>query len=71
MKCLDNGLGWLLYIFLAAFPSTVFFLVILFCKIRITSGPLNVVDVAELSNFDMSGSRGRAKCNSRIIFPTH
>ena len=41
MKCLDNGLGWLLYIFLATFPSTIFFLVILFCKIRITSGPLN------------------------------
>ena len=43
MKCLDNGLGWLLYVFLATFPSTIFFLVILFCKIRITSGPFNVL----------------------------
>ena len=43
MKCLDNGLGWLLYVFLAAFPSTIFFLAILFCKIRITSGPFNAL----------------------------
>ena len=43
MKCLDNGLGWLLYVFLATFPSTIFFLVILFCKIRITSGPVNAL----------------------------
>ena len=43
MKCLDNGLGWLLYVFLVTFPSTIFFLVILFCKIRITSGPFNVL----------------------------
>ena len=42
-KCLDSGLGWLLYVFLAAFPNTIFFLVILLFKIRITSGPLNAM----------------------------
>ena len=62
MRCLDNGLGWLLYVFLATFPSTIFFLVILFCKIRITSGPFNA---------NMSGSYGRVKCNSINNFSRH
>ena len=43
MKCLDNGLGWLLYVSLAVFPSTILFLMILSCKIRITSGPFNAM----------------------------
>ena len=43
MKCLESGGGWLLYIFLATFPTTVFFLLILLFKIPITSGPLNAV----------------------------
>ena len=43
MKCLDSGLGWLLYIFLAAFPTTFFFLIIVIFKIDIISGPMNAV----------------------------
>ena len=41
MKCLDSGYGWLLYMFLATFPNTVMFLVVIFCQIRITSAPMN------------------------------
>ncbi len=40
-KCLDSGYGWLLYIFLATFPTTLLFLILLFCQIRITAAPLN------------------------------
>ena len=43
LKCLDSGYGWLLYIFLAIFPTTVIFLVVIFCQIRITSAPMNVL----------------------------
>ena len=39
LKCLDSGYGWLLYMFLATFPTTAMFLVILFC--HITAAPLN------------------------------
>ena len=41
LKCLDRGYGWLLYMFLAIFPTTVMFLVIILCQIRITAAPLN------------------------------
>ena len=43
MKCLDSGYGWLLYIFLATFPTTVLFLLILLFRVPITSGPLNAI----------------------------
>ena len=43
LKCLDRGYGWLLYMFLATFPSTVMFLVIIICQIRITEAPMNAV----------------------------
>ena len=41
MKCLDSGYGWLLYIFLATFPTTLLFLILMFYQIRITAAPLN------------------------------
>ena len=41
LKCLDRGYGWLLYMFLATFPTTVMFLVIILCQIHITAPPLN------------------------------
>ena len=41
MKCLDSGYGWLLYIFLATFPTTLLFIILMFCQIRITAAPLN------------------------------
>ena len=41
LQCLDSGSGWLLYLFLATFPTTVFFFVIVFCQLRITSSPMN------------------------------
>ena len=41
LKCLDRGYGWLLYMFLAIFPTTVMFLVIILCQIRIIAAPLN------------------------------
>ena len=41
LKCLDSGYGWLLYMFLATFPTTVMFLVVIICQIRITTAPMN------------------------------
>ena len=42
LKCLESGYGWLLYVFLATFPTTVMFLVVIICQIRITAAPMNV-----------------------------
>ena len=42
LKCLDSGYGWLLYMFLATFPTTVMFLVVIIFKIRFTAAPINV-----------------------------
>ena len=41
LKCLDRGYGWLLYMFLATFPTTVMFLVVIICQARITTAPMN------------------------------
>ena len=41
LKCLESGYGWLLYMFLATFPTTVMFLVVMLCRIRITAAPIN------------------------------
>ena len=41
LKCLDSGYGWLLYMFLATFPTTVLFLMVIICQIRIAAAPLN------------------------------
>ena len=41
LKCLGGGYGWLLYMFLATFPTTVMFLVVIICQIRITAAPMN------------------------------
>ena len=41
LKCLDSGYGWLLYMFLATFPTTVLFLVVIVCQLRITAAPMN------------------------------
>ena len=41
LLCMSSGLGWILYAFLATFPTTVLFLVLLIFQLRITSGPLN------------------------------
>ena len=43
LKCLDSGYGWLLYTFLATFPTTVMFLVVIICQIRITAAPMNAI----------------------------
>ena len=43
LKCLDSGYGWLLYMFLATFPTTVMFLVIIFCQVRITAASMNAL----------------------------
>ena len=43
LKCLDGGYGWLLYMFLATFPTTVMFLVVIICQIRITAAPMNAL----------------------------
>ena len=40
--CMSSGLGWTLYVFLATFPTTILFLVVLILQCRcITSGPMN------------------------------
>ena len=41
LKCVESGYGWLLYMFLATFPTTVMFLVVMLCRIRITAAPMN------------------------------
>ena len=42
LPCMSSGLGWTLYVFLAAFPTTILFLVVLIFQCRcITSGPMN------------------------------
>ena len=41
LQCWDNGSGWLLYLFLATFPTTLLFFIIVFCHFRITSAPMN------------------------------
>ena len=58
MKCLDSGYGWLLYIFLATFPTTVLFLLILLFKIPITSGPLNaIIFVCQMLSISLNATR--------------
>ena len=42
LPCMNSGLGWMLYVLLATFPTTILFLVVLIFQCRcITSGPMN------------------------------
>ena len=41
LPCMNSGLGWTLYVFLATFPTTILFLFLFIFQVRITSGPLN------------------------------
>ena len=42
LPCMSSGLGWTLYVFVATFPTTILFLVVLIFQCRcITSGPMN------------------------------
>ena len=41
VSCLGRFGGWLLYIFLAIFPTTLFFLIVIIFKVRVTSAPMN------------------------------
>ena len=41
LPCLESLGGWVLYIFLAVFPTTIFFLIVIIFKIRVTSAPMN------------------------------
>ena len=42
LPCMSSGLGWTLFVFLATFPTTILFLVVLIFQCRsITSGPMN------------------------------
>ena len=41
LPCLESVSGWLLYIFLAVFPTTIFFLIVIIFQIRVTSAPMN------------------------------
>ena len=41
LPCLKSVSGWLLYIFLAVFPTTIFFLIVIIFQIRVTSAPMN------------------------------
>ena len=42
IPCLGSFGGWLLYIFLALFPTTIFFLIVIIFQVRVTSAPMNV-----------------------------
>ena len=41
IPCLGSLSGWLLYIFLAVFPTTIFFLIVIIFQVRVTSAPMN------------------------------
>ena len=41
LPCLGSLSGWLLYIFLAVFPTTMFFLVVIIFQVRVTAAPMN------------------------------
>ena len=41
LSCLESLSGWLLYIFLAVFPTTIFFLILIVFEIQVTSAPMN------------------------------
>ena len=41
LECLNSCIGWLLSILLAVFPTTVLFLVVVLCEIRLSTAPLN------------------------------
>ena len=43
LECLDSAYGWLLYIVLACFPTTIFFLCMLIFQVRASSPPLNII----------------------------
>ena len=43
LQCLETPYGWLLYVFLACFPTTLFFLFVVICKVHATSPYLNVI----------------------------
>ena len=42
-NCLGSFKGWILYLFLATFPTTIFLLVVFGCGIKATSAPLNAI----------------------------
>ena len=41
IPCLGSFGGWLLYLFLAVFPTTIFFLIVIIFQIRVSSAPMN------------------------------
>ena len=41
LPCMESLGGWLVYIFLALFPTTLFFLIVIIFEIRVTSAPMN------------------------------
>ena len=43
LECLSSPYGWLLYIFLACFPTTVFFFIVITFQVHSTSAPMNFV----------------------------
>ena len=43
LECLSSPYGWLLYIFLACFPTTVFFFIVITFQVHATSAPMNFV----------------------------
>ena len=58
LPCMSSGFGWTLYVFLATFPTTVLFLVVLIFQLRITSGSLNAyIFVCQLLVSTVNSSR--------------
>ena len=41
VPCLESLSGWVLYLFFAVFPTTIFFLIVIIFQIRVTSAPMN------------------------------
>ena len=62
VQCMDSRYGWLLYFFLALFPTTVFFIIVIMLQIRVTSAQMNafifacqfITSVASINPYSVS-----------------
>ena len=62
-KCLGNIYGWLLYFTLALLPTTVFFIMVVYCRIHATAAHMNaLICVVQILLYDV---------NSRFSIPDH
>ena len=59
LPCMNSGLGWTLYVFLATFPTTILFLFIFMFQVCIISRPLNAYIFASQLIVSMQQARSQ------------